>query len=454
MIWRFCSFILCLLLGGVGGWLYAEALGALVSVVFASLLWVGLDLVRGLRVLRWLRKGDVASTPKIGGLWDEVANRTRRLVRLRDQQTQEVQSRLDDFLEAIHESPNGVVLLDNQGHIEWCNQTAAAHFGFDVERDLMQHIGNLVRDPVFAAYYANPQQAHDVVMPGSQHSPSRPVRLSVHLHAYGTGRRLLLSRDVTAVEQADAMRRDFVANVSHEIRTPLTVLAGFVETLQNLPLDDDERHRYLTLMATQSHRMQSLVSDLLTLSRLEGSPLPGAHEWVRMPRLLAQCEADARALSVLLADPPHPLHFDMGPDCEVAGIHAELLSAMSNLLNNAIRYTPAGRPVSVRWQALPSGRYEFSVQDCGAGIASEHIPRLTERFYRVDRSRSRETGGTGLGLAIVKHVVQRHGGELRIQSTVGKGSTFAMELPANRVRLLGDTSPRVLQPDSRLQQRG
>lgn len=456
MIWRFCSFTLCLLMGGAVGWLYLQALGALVGVVLASLLWMGLDVVRGLRVLRWLRRGDTASTPAIGGLWDEVANRTRRLVRLHDQQTQEVQGRLDDFLEAIQESPNGVVLLDNQGHIEWCNQTAAMHFGFDLERDLMQHIGNLVRDPVFAAYYANPQSAHDVVMPGSQHTPSRPVRLSVHLHAYGTGRRLLLSRDVTAVEQADAMRRDFVANVSHEIRTPLTVLAGFVETLQNLPLADDERQRYLTLMATQSHRMQSLVSDLLTLSKLEGSPLPGAHEWVHMPRLLAQCEADARALSVLLADPPHPLHFDMGPDCEVAGIQAELLSAMSNLLNNAIRYTPAGRPVTARWQALPGGRYAFSVQDCGPGIASEHIPRLTERFYRVDRSRSRETGGTGLGLAIVKHVVQRHGGELHIESSVGKGSTFTLELPASRVRRVKTAHAAMMQtalpPPQRTQQ--
>ena len=458
MIWRFSSFLLCLLAGGTGGWLYAQAQGALVAVVLASVLWLAFDTVRGLRVLRWLRHGDMAQTPDIGGLWDEVAVRARRLVRLRDQQTHEVQNRLDDFLDAIQESPNGVVLLDNQGHIEWCNQTAAAHFGFDVERDLMQHIGNLVRDPAFVAYYANPQQAHDVVMPGSAHSPSRPVRLSVHLHAYGTGRRLLLSRDVTAVEQADAMRRDFVANVSHEIRTPLTVLAGFVETLQNLPLADDERRRYLALMATQSHRMQSLVSDLLTLSRLEGSPLPGAHEWVSMHRLLAQCEADARALSAVLADPPHPLHFELGPECEVAGIQAELLSAMSNLLNNAIRYTPPGQPVSVRWQTLASGRCEFSVQDSGPGIASEHIPRLTERFYRVDRSRSRETGGTGLGLAIVKHVVQRHGGELRIHSTVGKGSTFTIELPAHRVRVLGESASRVLQPalqhDKRPQQHG
>ncbi len=442
MLLRIGGWALALFAGGTLGWLLADARGALLGVVAVNVVWMALDAVRGLRLLRWLKRGDMTRQPQLGAFWDEFANRTRRLVRLRDQQTQEVQTRLDDFLDAIQASPNGVVLLDNLGHIEWCNQTAANHFGFDLERDLMQHIGNLVRDPVFAAYYNHPQGSPDVVMTGNGHSASRPVRLLVHLHAYGTGRRLLLSRDVTAVEQADAMRRDFVANVSHEIRTPLTVLAGFVETLQNLTLDENERRRYLALMATQSQRMQSLVSDLLTLSKLEGSPLPGAHERVPMRRLLAQCEADARALSTLLADPPHQLNFDAGPDCEVTGVQSELLSAMSNLLNNAIRYTPPGRHVSARWQALPNGRFEFMVKDSGPGIAPEHLPRLTERFYRVDRSRSRETGGTGLGLAIVKHVVQRHGGELRIHSVVGQGSTFAIELPANRVRLVSGSADR------------
>ena len=247
---------------------------------------------------------------------------------------------------------------------------------------------------------------------------------------------LLLSRDVTAVEQAEIMRRDFVANVSHEIRTPLTVLMGFVETLQHLPLDEHERKRYLTLMAQQAHRMQTLVSDLLTLSRLEGSPLPGSGEWTAVATMMAQCEQEAQALSAILGK-SQGLRFAEPPELEIAGSPNELLSALSNLVSNAVRYTPSGGTIHVQGRTLADGRFEFSVRDTGPGIASEHIARLTERFYRVDRSRSRETGGTGLGLAIVKHVVQRHGAELKIESTPGVGSTFAIVFPASRMRPAG-----------------
>jgi two-component system phosphate regulon sensor histidine kinase PhoR len=245
---------------------------------------------------------------------------------------------------------------------------------------------------------------------------------------------MLLTRDITSLEQAEAMRRDFVANVSHEIRTPLTVLAGFVETLQNLPLDAQERSRYLTLMGQQSHRMETLVNDLLTLSRLEGSAAPPPHRWTRIRALMAQCEDEGRGLSNRLSAQGHRLSFSMEADSEIAGAPTELQSAMSNLVSNAIRYTPGGGEIAVTWRVLPDGRGEFAVQDSGPGIAAEHIPRLTERFYRIDRSRSRETGGTGLGLAIVKHIAQRHGGELRIESTVGKGSRFALAFPVTRLR--------------------
>jgi two-component system phosphate regulon sensor histidine kinase PhoR len=237
------------------------------------------------------------------------------------------------------------------------------------------------------------------------------------------------------VEQAEGMRRDFVANVSHEIRTPLTVLAGFVETLQTLDLSREERARYLELMAQQSQRMQTLVSDLLTLSRLEGSPPPGEGEWTPLASLLAQCEQDGRALAASLRKPmriviaPAP-----APALALSGNGTEWQSALSNLVSNAVRYTPAGGSVDVQVRPGDAGRYSVAVHDTGPGIAAEHLPRLTERFYRVDRSRSRETGGTGLGLAIVKHVVQRHGGELKIESTPGAGSTFTIVLPAARVR--------------------
>jgi two-component system phosphate regulon sensor histidine kinase PhoR len=262
------------------------------------------------------------------------------------------------------------------------------------------------------------------------------VRLSVHLHAYGNHRKLLLSRDITSLELAEAMRRDFVANVSHEIRTPLTVLSGFIETLQTLPIKDAERMRYLGLMAQQSQRMQTLVNDLLTLSRLEGSPFPDTSDWVTTSALLAQCEQEARALSAVLASSGHRLEFETGPPCELAGVQNELLSAMSNLVTNAVRYTPQAGQIKVSWRVLEDGRGEFQVLDSGPGIAAEHIPRLTERFYRIDRSRSRETGGTGLGLAIVKHVTQRHGAELRIESQPGQGSRFSIIFPAKRMRLI------------------
>lgn len=397
-------------------------------------LWFVLDSLRGIRLLRWLRDGAVADLGIGNGLWGEAYDRFRRMLKASSRLTVESESRLKDFLAALQASPNGVVLLDSDARIEWFNQTAADHFGFDVRRDLLQHFGNLVRDPGFAAYLNERDFLHGVTMPGRESSNAKPVTLSVNLHAYGEGRLLLLSRDITAVEQAEAMRRDFVANVSHEIRTPLTVLAGFVETLQTLPLDDQERQRYLGLMSQQATRMQTLVIDLLTLSRLEGSPLPSTHEWVSVDVLMQQCEQDARDLSQLLWSQSHDFRFERVHGCEIAGSALELHSALSNLIGNAIRYTPAQRRIDVTFGALPEGGALFSVKDQGPGIAQEHIPRLTERFYRVDRSRSRETGGTGLGLAIVKHVAQRHGAELTIESLPGKGSTFSLAFPPQRVR--------------------
>jgi len=441
MYLRLFSFLLLQCLGALAGALLApqslQIRGVLAGMLASGLLWVLLDFSRGLRLLHWLRRGDMSDAPLAHGLWGEVADRARRLVRAREQQIRESDARLQDFLAALQASPNGVVLLDAEGRIEWFNQTAATHFGLDAQRDMLQHFGNLVRDPAYAAYAAGGDFLQDVTMPGRGHSASRPVRLSVHLHPYGDGRRLLLSRDVTALEQAEAMRRDFVANVSHEIRTPLTVLTGFVETLQSLPLNEAERARYLDLMAQQAGRMQTLVNDLLTLSRLEGSPLPGTGEWMPVRALLQQLEQEGRALSAVLtpADgPAQQLDFDVASQEEIAGTPAELHSALSNLVSNAIRYTPAGGRIAVGWLRHEDGRCEFYVQDSGPGIAAEHIPRLTERFYRVDRSRSRDTGGTGLGLAIVKHVAQRHGAELRIDSTLGKGSRFAIVFPASRVR--------------------
>lgn len=451
MGFRLFGFMLFQALGAVAGWRVHAVWGALAGVIVAGLAWLALDAWNAARVLRWMKQGGEGAVPAARSLWGEFAERSRRLLRLRDREARAAEAQLDAFLAAIQASPNGVVLLDAQNRIEWCNQIVAQHFGIEAPRDLQQQIGNLVRDPDFAAYCTQGDFSREVVIAGRASSPALPMKISVQLHPYGAGRRLLLSRDVTALARADAMRRDFVANVSHEIRTPLTVLAGFVETLRTLPLGETERARYLDLMRQQATRMQTLVSDLLTLSRLEGGPLPGLSDTTLLQGLMERCLQDARALSALVArreTPGHDLRIVPPPGqgaavaaVQIAGSPDELQSAVANLLSNAVRYTPVGGAIELAWRLLADGRLALSVQDSGPGIAAEHIPRLTERFYRVDRSRSRETGGTGLGLAIVKHVAERHGAELLIDSTPGRGARFTLLFPASRVSVVGAEPP-------------
>lgn len=422
-----------LLGAAVGGWLLgADAAGA--GAWLGSLCWAVQQLWRAHRLESWFRSGPAGDPPRLAGLWREVSDRIRRVLRQRDKQVQDQADRVQRYLNAIQASPNGVTLLDRDGRIECCNSAASQHLGIDAQRDQGQHVVHLVREPAFARYFHQSSHEGEVLMDGRSPSISQMRKLSVQLYPYGDGQQLLLTRDITALTQADQMRRDFVANVSHEIRTPLTVLAGFVETLQSLPLGEDERQQYLQLMALQAGRMQTLVQDLLTLSQLEGSPLPGANEQVPLPTLMAQIEVDARALSALQGESGQPVHqllFTPTPDWVLQGARTELLSAVSNLVSNAVRYTPAGGRIEVEWRAQDD-ELVLSVRDTGPGIAPEHLPRLSERFYRVDRSRSRETGGTGLGLAITKHVAQRHGGALRIESRPGVGSVFMLVLPASR----------------------
>ena len=439
MTLRAVLFALCLAAGALAGWLLHGSLGASIGLAIGAVAWFAVDTFQATRVLRWLRAGQLRGAPSVGGWWGEAAHRARRALALREEEREDAARRLETFLQAIRTSPNGVVLLDPQGRIEWCNQTAAGHFGLDPARDLQQHVVHLLRDPAFSAFYHGGRYADDVVIPAPGSPAASARKLSLHLHPYGEGRVLLLSRDVTAVEQAETMRRDFVANVSHEIRTPLTVLSGFVETLESLDLPKEERSRYLRLMAQQAQRMQTLVSDLLTLSRLEGSPLPPANEWTPAASLLAQAEQEARGMAAALGKQALQIRFAPPPAVAIAGAASELQSAISNLAGNAVRYTPAAGTIDVSLQEAEDGRWELTVRDTGPGVAPEHLPRLTERFYRVDRSRSRETGGTGLGLAIVKHVVQRHGGELKIASTPGSGSAFTIVLPAQRTRPLAAT---------------
>ncbi len=253
--------------------------------------------------------------------------------------------------------------------------------------------------------------------------------LSIKLISYGENQRLLISRDITQLERIETIRRDFVANVSHELRTPLTVVNGFVETLQDMPSRDNEMaQRALQLMGEQTRRMEHLVDDLLTLSRLEDDHNRLREEKVEIAPLLDEVLRDGR----LLSNGRHHIDLQVTCDADISGSRDELRSAFSNLLSNAIHYTPEGGHIDVRW-SLHDGHAVFAVQDSGIGIAPQHISRLTERFYRVDRSRSRETGGTGLGLAIVKHVVMRHQARLNISSEEGRGSTFAIVFPVARM---------------------
>ncbi len=434
MVWflpRLMAVLLGLLLGGLAGWLIGQALrvplaSAVLGALLGPLLVLVRDMLRAARLLRWLRDKQISDAPRDAGLWGELAYRIERLLRAREQALQIERKRLDEFLSAIEASPNGVLLLDADDQIVWCSAVAADHLGLDPRRDIGQPITNLVRAPAFVAHLQEGVGREMLTMD----APRGRASLQVVVRAYGALQKLVITQDVTERLRAESMRRDFVANVSHEIRTPLTVLAGFVETMSHLPLSEAERERVLKLMQQQTDRMQVLVSDLLTLAQLEGSPRPPADHWLPLVSLLQRAAADGSTLSA----GRHQISLAEPPAIELAGLEVELYSAVANLVTNAVRYTPEGGQIHIRWLARADGGGEIEVRDTGIGIAREHLGRLTERFYRVDGSRSRDTGGTGLGLSIVKHVMQRHGGTLEISSEPGKGSRFRLLLPASRVR--------------------
>ena len=407
--------------GHTQGLAWALAGGAC-GVLFAAMA----EALRGQHLMAWLRGPRLGQAPRGTGFWGELGYRIEKLLREKDRALGIEQQRLVQFLNAIEASPNGVLLLDIDEKIEWCNAVAADHFGLDPQRDRQQRVTNLVRSPAFAQYLHSGAFDTTVAVPDAV---SRRM-LAVLVRPYGEGLKLVLSHDITEAERTDGMRRDFVANVSHEIRTPLTVLAGFVETMANVPLTEVERKRVLTLMTQQTDRMQALVADLLTLAQLEGSPRPAPDRWTSVASLMRRIEADAMSLS----RQRHELSFAGGEDAEIAGSESELHSAVGNLVSNAVHYTPDGGRIGVAFAWRDDGSAQIEVSDSGVGIAREHIPRLTERFYRVDSSRSRETGGTGLGLAIVKHVAQRLGGEVDIDSEPGRGSRFRLSFPAARLR--------------------
>jgi two-component system phosphate regulon sensor histidine kinase PhoR len=374
---------------------------------------------------QWLGDARIETIPEAGGIWDDVFSSLYKMVKQHNQTKQELAAELHHIEQATSALPEGVAILNAANRIEWCNPLAQQLFDLDPEQDIMQDITYLVRQPEFVEYLHESNFNAPLIM--------RPARrddmiLSIKLIPYGDEKRLLIIRDITQFERVEAMRRDFVANVSHEMRTPLTVVSGFLENLQDMPdLNKDSSRRALHLMAEQTRRMDNLVADLLTLSRLENEQSPLHEEPVDIKQLLSDVYQEGK----LLSGEHHPLQMEVTSEAKLLGNRDELQSAFGNLLSNAIRYTPEGGAIFLRWFER-EGQPVFSVQDSGIGIAAQHIPRLTERFYRVDRSRSRETGGTGLGLAIVKHIAIRHQAKLEITSEEGKGSTFSLVFPVKR----------------------
>ena len=366
--------------------------------------------------------GEVPSAP---GVWGEIYYRLHKLAKRWHAQVRQVEQQHSRFIQAIQASPNGVVMLDDHDQIEWCNAIAEVHFGIEAKRDLRQHVTHLVRQPDFVRYLNSHQYDEMLVMRGM--GEKRQNVLSVQVFPYGENRKLVLSADITELERTDSMRRDFVANVSHELKTPLTVLSGFLETMRELPLDETERSRYLELMDQQASRMRNIVDDLLVLAKLEGDLKPPSDHPIDMRAVLRHVRDDAQTLS----NGRHRITFESDDALTVSGVETEVMSALGNLVTNAVRYTPEGGEIHARW-ALVGDSAVFSVTDTGFGVPAADIPRLTERFYRVDRSRSRDTGGTGLGLAIVKHVLQRHDAVLDVKSEEGRGSTFSVRFPAQR----------------------
>ena len=378
---------------------------------------------------RWLLAPRLENLPTGSGLWEQLFSYLARMMRRQAQIEAQLQEALTRFQKAGAALPEAVVILDNDHRIDWCNPKAETYFGLDLDRDRDQQVTYLIRQPTFVEYLRRSDYSLPLNLRVTPAGMTGEAILSIQMVPYGDSETLLLGRDITRWERLETTRRDFVANVSHELRTPLTVLNGFVETLSDMERPDPEMtRRSLLLMSQQCLRMNRLVEDLLTLSRLESSVAPLREETVNVPELVQNLYQDALSLS----NGRHEIHLKLTVRSLIRANADEVRSAFGNLVSNAIRYTPEGGKIELHWD-MRGDEGMFSVADTGIGIEAHHIDRLTERFYRVDRSRSRETGGTGLGLAIVKHVLSRHQAHLEIVSHPGEGSVFSAVFPAERM---------------------
>ncbi len=415
-----------LLLIALGSLLLAEITGY--PFLIAALgfgLYIAVTLRNLHQLNKWLvnKRDDV---PDAGGLWGEVLDRIRALARETESREDRLTEMLTRFQNASTATPDAMLIVSGQHDIEWANAASERLFGIATPRDGGRRLINLVRHPAFVSYLDRGEYNEALEMS----SPAQPERqLSVRIIPFGADQKLIIGRDITHLAQLERMRSNFVANISHELRTPLTVLTGFLETLKDSgPVSGPELGKHLQTMYAQAQRMARLVEDLLTLSRLE-TTLPARHEQtVNVPALLPALKETAELLSGARG---HRIQLTADPGLMLLGNEEELRSAFSNLINNAVRYTPDRGEIRLRW-ALDGDRPVFTVRDSGEGIPPQHLPHLTERFYRVDTARSRDTGGTGLGLSIVKHILLRHEARLEIDSTLGEGSSFRCVFPAAR----------------------
>ncbi|GGJ94291.1 phosphate regulon sensor histidine kinase PhoR [Pseudomonas matsuisoli] len=403
---------------GAYGWSMALALAGYLA-------WILRDLMR---LRSWLEKADLeADVPEAKGVWEELFDQVYHLQRRSRQSRDRLQAIIDRAQESTTALRDAVIMVDNSGNLEWWNPAAESLLGLKEPQDVGQPIANLLRHPRFKDYFESGNHA----VPLEIASPVNDrVRIQFTITRYGNDEHLMLVRDVTRVHQLEQMRKDFVANVSHELRTPLTVITGYLETL----LDNSEGanprwRRAMEQMQQQATRMQSLLNDLLLLARLEATDYPSDNHPVPMLRVLSSIKTDAQALS---AERAHHIVLEADANLSIKGSETELRSAFSNLVFNAVKYTPEKGEIRIRCWRDENGAY-LSVQDNGPGIDAKHLPRLTERFYRVDSSRASKTGGTGLGLAIVKHVLLRHKGRLDIESTLLRGSVFTCHFPPSQI---------------------
>lgn len=424
--WR--AFWLCLSIAAVSlvAWAISDAVTALLVFSIGTLIYLASHLYWLHRLLEWFSKPDLAAMPVGSGIWEDVFAAIYHQQRRYSRSQTQLSSALDRFQHAASALPDGVILLNGQDIIEWCNPTTEKHLGLSMKHDVGQPVSYLVRNSDFVNYLESSNYSEPIKLKSWRQVD---ITLELQLIPFGINQKLLISRDITPLEKLENMRRDFIANVSHELRTPLTVVGGFLETLSDMEGAVPASTRsYFSMMQEQTGRMRRLVEDLLTLSQLENSPVAPQDSEIDMNNLLSMVMNEARGLS----SGRHTITMDADPSLNLTGALEELHSALGNLVSNAIRYTPDGGTIHISWHTNGIDGV-FSVKDTGIGIEQQHIDRLTERFYRVDRSRSRETGGTGLGLSIVKHILTRHGARLDIESEYGKGSTFSAVFPKSHL---------------------